>query len=652
MDSPRIDRIGSYAYTFHQPPPLPAQRRCTVAVVGGGPVGLACALGLARQGIASVVIEADDSVCIGSRAACISRRSLEIVGRLGGLQAMLARGLPWSGGRSFWGTREVFRFTMPEYPGQRLPPMINLQQYYIEDALLAAVHDINAERPGTIDVLWATTVEAMETSAMGVSLGLVNDAPAGASACAGSPRRGSLHADWVLACDGGQSFVRSALGLSLQGAAYTGRYAIVDILLPSGHATERRAWFDPPWYRGGTILMHRQPDDLWRIDWQLRPGQSSEEALQPDKVRAFVQSHLDAIGEGQLPWQPVWSSIYRAGAMTLGSYRHGRILFAGNAAHAMPIFGVRGLNSGLDDADNLAWKLAAVIRGEGADALLDSYSRERIAAFHINADSARRSTEFMSPPSRGFELLREAVLSLAAGERGIAELVNPRQTAAVAYGGSELSEPDATHDTWVDGPAPGEVLTEWPVGGPTAHLTECVGPGFVLLHFGLPGTGLALPAGVVLVPVLAAPDGRWPGSVIDEQGRVARAFDAADGTGYLVRPDGHVAARWKVCTPAAVADAHRRALGHGAAPERPLDTPSAATARDRLYHRLAQGITAAGAAREPLLLARLALLLFERLGDEAGAAAAIDAALHELPQPSLSAASAQPAVHEPQETTS
>lgn len=639
MSTGRITHIGSYAYTFHQPRPLPAERRCTVAIVGGGPVGLACALGLARQGIASVVIEADDSVCLGSRAACVSRRSLEIVGRLGGLPAMLARGLPWSGGRSFWGTQEVFRFAMPEYEGQRLPPMINLQQYHIEDALLGAIKDVNHERPGMVEVLWATTVDALESGAGGVSLSLTN-----------AHGRGELHADWVLACDGGQSFVRNALGLSLEGAAYQGRYAIVDILLHSKHATERRAWFDPPWYRGGTILMHRQPEDLWRIDWQMLPGQSSEEALQPERVRAFVQTHLDAIGEGHLPWEPVWSSIYRAGAMTLDRYRHGRILFAGNAAHAMPIFGVRGLNSGLDDADNLAWKLAAVIRGEGADALLESYSRERIAAFHINADSARRSTEFMSPPSRGFDLLREAALSLAAKERGIAELVNPRQTAALAYEGSELSQPDEQRDIWAGGPAPGEVLPEWPVGGPTAHLTERVGPGFVLLYFGLPGDELSLPSGVALVPMLTVPEARWADATIDPQGRIAQAFDAPAGAAYLLRPDGHVAARWKACTKAAVAAAHRRALGHGQEPAQPLDTPSAAVARDRLYNRLALGITAAGGTREALLLARLALLLFERLDDEAAAAAAIQAALHELPQPSLSAASNPGAAQHLQET--
>lgn len=623
-DAP-LERIGPYVYRHHAPVPLPVQQQARVAIVGGGPVGLATALGLARQGVASVIIEADDSVCMGSRAACISRRSLEICGRLGALPEMMERGLPWTGGRSFWQDTEVFRFAMPQYDGQRLPPMINLQQYYIEDALHAAAARANARQPGCIDFRWATTVDAIEPHAQGVSLSLAN-----------AHGRGTLQADWVVACDGGQSFVRNSLGLALEGTAYTGRYVIVDIELPSKHPTERRAWFDPPWYRGGTVLMHRQPDDLWRIDWQLRHGDSTEEAMQPDNVRRFIQRHLDAIGEGHLPWQPAWSSIYRAGAMTLQRYRHGRVLFAGNAAHAMPIFGVRGLNSGLDDADNLAWKLAAVVQG-GPEALLDTYSAERVQAFHVNAESARRSTEFMSPPSRGFDVLREAVLSLAADERGIAELINPRQTAAVAYTGSALSTPDA--DAWQGGPAPGEVLPEAPVAGPLSHITEVVGPGFVLLHFGPPPAWAVLD-GLRVVPVLAQADAAWPQALRDAGGRLAREFDAADGSAYLLRPDGHVAARWKRCSAAALQAALRRAQGFDGASLDAPPPPGTGAARDRLYTRLAQGLSEAGSTRETLYLARLALLLCERLGDEAVAAQAIDRALQNLPEPSLSAANA------------
>jgi 3-(3-hydroxy-phenyl)propionate hydroxylase len=349
-----------------------------------------------------------------------------------------------------------------------------------------------------------------------------------------------------------------------------------------------------------------------------------------------VQRHLDAIGDGHLPWEPAWSSIYRAGAMTLASYRHGRLLFAGNAAHAMPIFGVRGLNSGLDDADNLAWKLAAVVRG-GPEALLDGYSSERVQAFHVNAESARRSTEFMSPPSRGFDVLREAVLSLAERERGIAELINPRQTAAVAYTASPLSTPDT--DAWQRGPRPGEVLPEVPVGGSAGHVSEVVGPGFVLLHFGAPPAWAAFD-GLRVVPVLAEAGAPGPQALLDADGRLARAFDAMDGSAYLLRPDGHVAARWKQCDEAAVRAALRRATGQEAGVIDTAVPVGTSSARERIYTQLAQGVSTAGASRETLFLARLTLLLCERLADEAAAGAAIDTALKDLPEPSLSAANA------------
>jgi 3-(3-hydroxy-phenyl)propionate hydroxylase len=541
----RFERIGPFVYPTFQPS-LPAldgdsdAARHRVAIVGGGPVGLATALGLARQGIASVVIESDNSVCMGSRAACVSRRSLQIVDRLGALPAFMAKGLPWSDGRSFYGQTEVFRFSMPHDERQKLPPMINLQQYYIEQFLVDAVERRNGQRPGLIDIRWASQVEDVLACDDGVTLTVAN-----------SLGRYRLHADWVVACDGGQSFVRRQLGLALHGTGYDGRYVIIDVELPSCHPTERRAWFDPPWNRGSTVLMHRQPDNLWRIDYQLRHGEDAEAALRPENVQDFVQRHLDAIGEGHRAWKPIWTSIYRAGAMTLDRYRHGRVLFAGNAAHAMPIFGVRGLNSGFDDADNLAWKLAFVCQGLARETLLDSYSAERLLAFHANAENAMRSTEFMSPPSRGFDLFREAALSLAEAHRDIAKLVNPRQTQAITYTGSALS---SASDAFVAGPPPGAVLDDLPTQGAAGYLCDALGVAFTCLVFApsreVPAAvaefAAANPATVKLVRIARGPVSDGVPTLIDADGSVARACDASQGAVYLVRPDGHVAGRWRI----------------------------------------------------------------------------------------------------------
>lgn len=546
-------------------PPLNGRtdaRRHPVAIVGGGPVGLTAALGLARQGIASVLIEADDSVCSGSRAICISRRSLEIIERLGAVDAFLEKGLPWTGGRSFYRDAEVLHFTMPQDENQKLPPMINLAQYHIEQFLL----DAALRQPDLIDIRWQTRVTAVTDKGSGVALEL--DTPEGGYA---------LEADWLLACDGGRSAVRDALGLQLQGTSYEGRYVIVDILLASQRPTERLAYFDPPCNPGSTVLVHKQPDNVWRIDYQVRDGEDPDEAVKPENVLPRVQSLLDMMGE-RGAWAPIWITIYKANALTLERYRHGRVLFAGDAAHLVPIFGVRGANSGIDDADNAAWKLAYVIKGLADDSLLDSYSSERVAATHENLSYGTKSTEFMAPPSFAFDLMRTAVLGLAAKHEGVRSLINPRQSSAITYVDSPLNAPDAANHAWRAGPAPGAVLPECPVtvlrdGHASAgYLTDLVGPGFSALYFSNDGRmpealdafagamrEKGLPLQLVRLSRVRAGDG--PGLCAhDHTGRLFDLYGAEAGSVYLVRPDGHVAGRWQAPDASTLALAVERVL--------------------------------------------------------------------------------------------
>lgn len=544
-----------YPFTGKQyPARLPALengqdvRRHPVAIVGGGPVGLATALGLARQGIASVLIEADSSVCHGSRAICISRRSLEIVERLGAVEGFLEIGLPWTGGRSFYRETEVLHFTMPQDENQKLPPMINLAQYHIEQILLDA-----AERHGDlIDIRWQTRVTAMAQDGNGVTLQLASHAG-----------NYALQADWMVACDGGRSTIREAMGLQLQGASYEGRYVIVDIALDSARPTERLAYFDPPSNPGSTVLVHKQPDNIWRIDYQVRDDENVDEAVLPENVLPRVQSLLDMMGE-RGPWAPIWITMYKANALTLEKYRHGRVLFAGDAAHLVPIFGVRGANSGIDDADNAAWKLAYVIKGLADERLLDSYSSERVAAAHENLSYGTKSTEFMAPPSFAFALMRTAVLSLAEKHPAVRSLINPRQSSAIAYTGSPLNAPE--DDVWRAGPAPGTVLPECPLtmvrdGAETVqHMTDLLGPGFTIFQFGdaaLEEKDIAATL-VTLAPHriadATAPYG-W-----DHSGRLFALYGAEAGAVYLVRPDGHVAGRWQRPTAATVINAIDRVL--------------------------------------------------------------------------------------------
>jgi 3-(3-hydroxy-phenyl)propionate hydroxylase len=512
---------------------LPASVPVPVLVAGGGPVGLTLAALLARQGITSLVVEADEGYCSGSRAICISRRSQEILAWAGAEHALAAKSLPWTGGRSYWRDAEVLHFQMPSEPTQRFAPMVNIQQYYVEQF----VHEALRGAPDLATVSWSSRVAGVRPGADGVQVEV--ETPQG---------RQTVKAGYVVACDGGRSTVREKLGLQLEGTQYEGRYVIVDIRQKTKRPVERLAWFDPPSNPGSTLLMHRQPDDVWRIDYQIRDGEDPVEAVKPENVLPRVQSHLAMIGETE-PWEPLWISIYNAKCLTLDSYRHGRVFFAGDAAHLVPIFGVRGLNSGLDDAGNLAWKLARVIEGRAPDALLDSYSTERVHATRENLAYGAKSTEFMAPPNFAFKLMREAALRLAVSDPAVRSLINPRQSSAIRYAGSPLNLPE--QGGWAhDQAAPGAPAPEALLQGPTGpfHLTRAFGKDLLCLVFGdgsLPEAVARLPEhGVAVLDIPAEAD--TLGQARERYGLAGTADTAL----VLVRPDGYVMGRWHGLDPA------------------------------------------------------------------------------------------------------
>ncbi|HEX8927324.1 MAG TPA: FAD-dependent monooxygenase, partial [Actinomycetota bacterium] len=458
--------------------PASGQERATVAVVGGGPVGLIAATELARQGLRPVVLDGKAELAWSSRAICISRRSQEILDRIGAGPAFAAKALPWFRGRTFHRDRLVYRLEMPHAPGDRHAPFINIQQFYTERFLLDA---LRAAGDGA-EVRWGHKVTGARQDGDGVALEVA--APDGGGY--------ELRADWVVAADGGRSAMRELMGLSLRGTSYEGRYLIADIEVEGADwPVERHVWFDPPSNPGSTVILHVQPDGVWRIDIQLRDGEDAEEALRDENVAARLQAQLDMMGV-RAPWRMVWKSLYRAHCLTLDGYRHGRVLFAGDAGHLVPIFGVRGLNSGIDDAHNLGWKLAMVARGGAPEALLDSYSHERLRATRENLASAAKSTWFMSPPGAGFKLLRDAVLTLAAEHPWASALVDPRQSSAHVYDDSPVVLPDELPGV-AAGVRPGAPLPNAPAtlagpgdGGGTAacHLQGALPPsGLALLVF-------------------------------------------------------------------------------------------------------------------------------------------------------------------------
>ena len=527
--------------------------RHPVAIVGAGPIGMTAALTLAHYGIASVLLERKSTLNDGSRAICIARPSMQILQRIGVVEPFLGKALGWLRGQSFYRGHQIYRLAMPHAENDKYLPMYNVQQQYIEQFLADAV-----ARSSLMDMRWQSTVTGLCQSDDGVTLDVAS--PLGAYA---------LEAGHVLAADGARSALRSMLGLRLAGENYEGRYVIADIRMDHDFPTERRAYFEPRGNPGGTVLIHKQPDDIWRIDYQLRDGESDEAAIKEENLRPRLQAILDDIGHAG-SWELEWWSIYTANTLCLDEYRHGRVIFIGDSAHIVPIFGVRGLNNGLADAHNIGWKLAYVLN-QAADArLLDSYTPERRGATLDVFANASKSTRFMTPPTRGWKLAREAALSLAIGHEFTRELANPRQMQAYTYRESPLTlypERDAR-------------FAAGPVGGSVAINARLADGGYLLDRFGDGFSGLLFcdrtltDAETVLVRELRQLDRRFTevvvatavpalsgGAIDDCSGAIARSYGAVPGTFYLLRPDLHVAARWTTFEPKEILCAMRTCLG-------------------------------------------------------------------------------------------
>jgi len=494
-----------------------------VIVVGGGLVGLTTAIDLLSQGIPVVVLEKGNTVSEGSRSICQAKRTLEIWDRFGAAGPMVEKGITWNVGKVFHKKDLLYEFDLMPDSGHKMPAFINLQQYYVEECLLEKVHSLG----GT--VRWQHALEDIRVKDDIAHVTLSTpDGPY------------DLTCDWLIACDGARSSVRRNLGVEFTGEVFEDKFLITDVKMKAKFPSERWFWFEPPFHDGQTALLHRQADDVWRIDLQLGWDADIEAEKKPERVFPRIRAMLGR----DVDFDPEWISLYVFQCRTLKRYVHGPVIFAGDAAHQVSPFGARGGNGGVQDADNLVWKLKLVIDGKAPKSLLHSYSEERVYAAKENIRHSTRATDFMTPKSTVSRRVRDTVLQLASKYKFARSLVNSGRLSVPAhYRDSSLNTPDDNVFECVL--APGSPATDAPVEdkGNSTWLLNLIGGRFTAVVYEPDDAVASDPIKTLIGSVDIIKIG--PDNIDDTEGLLKERYDMQPGTTYLLRPDQIIAGRWR-----------------------------------------------------------------------------------------------------------
>jgi len=534
-------------------------KRYPVVVVGAGPVGLAAAIELAQSGVPVLLLDDDDTVSVGSRGVCYAKRTLEVLDRLGLGEPCMDKGVSWNVGRTFFREQEVYNFNLLPQPDHKRPGMINLQQYYLEEFEVRRAKELP-----NLDLRFKNKVLSVTPQGDGATLQV--ETPDGIYA---------LETDWLVVADGARSNIRRMMNLDIEGKIFRDRFLIADVVMKADFPHERWFWFDPPFHPGQSVLLHRQADNVYRIDFQLGWDADPEEAKKPENVLPRIKAMLGDDREFELEWV----SVYTFQCRRMNAFTHGHVLFVGDAAHQVSPFGARGANSGIQDTDNLCWKLKLVIEGKAPPALLDTYSEERVFAADENLLNSTRSTDFITPKSKTSLTFRNAVLSLAREHAFARALVNSGRLSVPSFlTESRLNTPD-------DGPFSGDMVPGAPMddapmrfAGQDVWLLDQLGRRFCLLvyvndpaslaantlaQFKALASSAADGAAALALDVLLVSPAQTVATELkllqDHTDRFAERYDAQDGTTYLIRPDQHVAARWRAFDTAQVQAALARA---------------------------------------------------------------------------------------------
>ncbi len=526
--------IEQYNYIRSSDQDASSPTRHPVVVVGAGPVGLVAAIDLAQRDIPVVLLDDNDRIGEGSRAICFSKRCLEVCDRLGVRDQMVEKGVTWQVGRIFLEDQQILDFDLLPERGHKNPAFINLQQYYMEAWLVERALQLD-----NIDIRWRNKVT--DTRVTDDCATLEIDTPDGGY---------QLEAEYLLACDGARSSIRDFLGMEFDGQVFEDRFLIVDVKMNADFPSERWFWFDPPFHKNRSTLLHRQPDNVWRIDFALGPDadQAEEEKLEN------VMPRLHAMLGEDIDLEIEWISCYAFQCRRMEQFVNGRVIFAGDSAHQVSPFGARGANSGVEDAQNIAWKLELILKGHAEPSLIETYSREREMAADENLGHSTRSTDFIAPDFAVAKAFRNAALNLATVAPFAKSVVNTGRLSVPSVYDTPLTTPDT--DDFGGVTQLGAVLPDAPMkdaDGKDVWLLDCLDSGFTALY--VPKNGEAPPKIEGVRTLVIGSDIR------DAEGIFTTRYDARPGNYYLSRPDQYLCARFHEPDPAQIAAALKRARG-------------------------------------------------------------------------------------------
>ena len=571
--SQTAEQTGGYAlpeFAFASPPELQgaAKQRYPVVIIGGGLAGLALACDLAERGVRAVVLDDDNTIGVrgaSSRGIVYAQKTLEIMDRLGIYERIRAKGAVWSVGKTLAGHDVVYEFDAGAASDSKQPPFINLQQFYLEWFMVDRIVEL-----GRTDLRWQTKVTGY--AQLDDHAAIEVDTPAGPY---------TIEADWVCDCSGVNSFVRDSLKIGMHQARGIDRWCISDVRFKEKLPVERWTWVEAPFNDNRAVWQHLMADDVWRMDFQMGPDTDLEYVSRHDVAAERIRRQLGADVEFEL----VWVGPYSYRAQLIETFRKGRTFFLGDSAHAMSPFGARGGNSGIQDAENLGWKLALFLQGRAPESLLDSYHAERRPAAQFNIMTTRRTARFLQPESPAEKILRDAAISLAKEYPFARSLCNTgRLSTSYIYSQPPSSRAQKHKEHGVNGGvAVGEAVQNVEITLPDGRrgaLADLFRGHAALIGFwsgssatqqveiiGLANTLVAEGGGALLLRMLEI-DTRATGlsTVRDHAGKLARAFglyaslSKREPAFFLLRPDLHLAARIAQPTAAKVRAALRRAL--------------------------------------------------------------------------------------------